>query len=369
MGDRMNESTQADPPNTAPPSVVTPMPTTPPPVPRVPRRPPRRRRGCLWGLLVLLLLVVAAGLATRLINVVRQLAARDGNGALGKDEYPRLSTVWSYGTGKTQIARIPIRGGIFREANGGFFGSVDPVDLALRRIRNATHNRTIQGIILEIDSPGGSITASDLLHKAILDFKKSGNSRKVVAVLGNIAASGGYYIAVAADHIIAHPTTVTGSIGVLISTLNFRELGEKVGIHDVTIKSGANKNLLNPFAELTAEQRALLQGVVDAMFDRFVDIVEEGREDMSRAEVLGVADGRVFVAADALDAGLVDQIGYWEDAVEKAAELLGVEAVKVMRYEQDFSFSDLLRIQAPLPLSPARLMQWRIPRILYLWQP
>ena len=134
---------------------------------------------------------------------------------------------------------------------------------ALRAIKRATHDPDVEGILLEVDSGGGGITASDILYESLQEFRDADTDRVVVAIFGDVAASGAYYISLAADHIIAHPTTITGSIGVLMQSINARQLGEKIGVHDVTIKSGKNKDILNPLQDLTEEQRALLQGIVD----------------------------------------------------------------------------------------------------------
>jgi protease-4 len=290
----------------------------------------------------------------------------------GVDEFPQLERTWSYGSGDTTVVRIPIFGVITRSASSGMFGELsDPVGDVLACIQDATQDEEVMAIILEVDSPGGEVTASDVIYKALLDFKKAKKGRKVVALFGDVAASGAYYIAMAADYILVQPTTITGSIGVLISTMNFKELGDRFGVKDVTIKSGANKDLLNPLGEVTSAHLAIMQGVVDEIYGRFVSLVAEGRK-LPLPEVRALADGRILTAKQAVDAKLVDGVGYWDDAVKKTAELVGVKTVKVFRYEQKESLWDLLRATSRSRLSVdglKGLLEPKSPKLMYLWKP
>ena len=207
---------------------------------------------------------------------------------------------------------------------------------AVRAIRRATLDPRIRGILLRVDSPGGEVTASDAVWKALEDFRASspgdaGEPRFVVALMGALAASGGYYACAGADWIVAHPTTITGSIGVKMSSINIRRLAERLGVGEVTIASGPNKNMLSPFQDLTEEQRSLLQAQVDAMQDRFVSIVSKGRK-LDEARVRALADGRIFLAPEAKEAGLVDEIGYLSDARARVAERLGGGTPRFVTY-------------------------------------
>ena len=160
---------------------------------------------------------------------------------------------------------------------------------------------------------------------------------------------------------------VDSLIGVLMQTLNLRVLGEKIGVSDVTIKSGRNKDLMNPLREVSEEQREMLQEIVDELHGRFVDLIVEHR-DLPAAQVRKIADGRILTATDAEDLGLIDEIGYWGDALKRTSELLNVEDIRVIRYEQEFSLSSFLMSRSIL--SPAsELMRWTSrPRLLYRWQ-
>ena len=207
---------------------------------------------------------------------------------------------------------------------------VDPASsqAALRKIHSAKDNPDIAGILLYVNSGGGGITASDVLWKSLKDFKAADTNRVVVVLMGSVAASGAYYIAAAADAIVANPTTLTGSIGVILNSFNVQDLADKIGLKSVTIKSGGNKDILSPFAELTPEQQQMLQDMVDAMHSRFVSIVAEGR-GLEEARVRAIADGRILLAQEALDNGLVDTIGYLDDAKAEFEKRFGVMPVFV----------------------------------------
>jgi protease-4 len=162
---------------------------------------------------------------------------------------------------------------------------------------------------------------------------------------------------------------MVGSIGVLIQTLNIQGLGEKLGVTDTTIKSGRNKDMLNPFRPVDPEQVRLLQASVDAMHDRFVELVAEGR-NLSKTKVRALADGRLFTAREALDLRLVDAIGYWEDALQETASLLGVETIRGVTYRYDTGLlGRLFGVRTPLPGLHSLLSAAAVPRRLYLWRP
>jgi len=340
--------------------------------------PPRASSGCLKAMLITLVigLLGVAGIAA--IVGVAARAFRDSPTSWtahhhstdgGVDEFPDLRRTWSYGDGEIVAVRIPVYGILTRAEESGLFGRfTDPVGEVLACIQNASQDESVMAIILEVDSPGGEVTASDLIYKALLDFKQARPGRKVVALFENVAASGAFYIAMAADAIIAHPTTLTGSIGVLISALNAKALGDKIGVRDVTIKSGANKDLLNPLRDTTEEERALLQQVVDEMHDRFVSLVAKGR-NLDESAVRPLADGRILTARQALAARFVDEIGYWDDAVRRTAQLVGAPEIKIFKYESRPGFFDLLRLSLRDRLSLHSLMETRSPRFLAIWNP
>jgi len=328
-----------------------------------------RRPGCLT--IVLILIIIGIGLlwvhdrmGGKLLPGTRPSIAEKRQ--FGEDAYPSLTEIWSEGRGETKVVRIPLHGMILLDTEPGLFGSISSADLARRSIRRATLDPAVRALILEIDSAGGGITASDILHQELLRFKQAQPNRKIIALCGDIAASGAYYVALAADRILAHPTTITGSLGVMIQTLNIRELGEFLGIRDVTIKSGDNKDLLNPLQEVSDAHIDMLQDVVDAMHTRFKHLVA-GSRDLPFETVAELADGRIFTAADAVDQGLIDAVGYWEDAVAMLRELLDTDDLIIYRYEKGFSWRQFLR--GSTSLRPATWLEvLQTPRLMYQWK-
>lgn len=347
------------------------MNATPPPLPQTAPPPPRRHTAlwillALFGLLLVGSLLVNAALSGAIRKKISQ-GTTTHNHAI--DEFPDLTEIWSWGDGTAKVARIAVEGVILREAEAGMFSTpVNMVDSVLAQIRAAQADDEVRGIILEVDSPGGGITASDEIYRALLGFRDSSEERVVVVFMRDLAASGGYYVAMAGDWLIAQPTTVLGSIGVIMQSLNMKGLSEKIGVTDVTIKSGANKDLLNPFIEVDPAQRKLLQDMIDAMYEHFLAIVQEARPQIPASELRTLADGRLFVGPQAEKLKLVDEVGFWDDALARMAELLEVDSVKVIRYEQEVDFfSWLMTVRSPI-----QPFAWRAqlrPRFLYLWQP
>ena len=208
----------------------------------------------------------------------------------------------------------------------------------LRRFRD---NPSIKAVVLRIDSPGGGVVPSQEIHTEVLKARKDGRL-KVVASMGNLAASGGYYIAVATDKIVANPGTLTGSIGVIMELANVQGLLEKVGVQSVVIKSGRYKDLASPFRAMSKEDRALLQSVLDDVHDQFIQAVAAGRA-LKVEEVRPLADGRIFTGRQARTAKLVDELGDLQDAIKLAARLVGIEGEpRVVEPRKRFSLRDLL---------------------------
>ena len=180
----------------------------------------------------------------------------------------------------------------------------------------------IKAIVLRIDSPGGAVGPSQEIYREVIKVKKE--NKVVVASMGSVAASGGYYIAAAADQIVANPGTITGSIGVIIEFANVQELLDKLGLKGVVIKSGKFKDTGSPLREMGDEERSILQGVVNDIHRQFVAVVAENRK-LDINDVKDIADGRIFSGAQAQKARLVDKLGNLEDAVELASNLAGIE--------------------------------------------
>ena len=212
---------------------------------------------------------------------------------------------------------------------------------AIEELRKFRDNPSIKAIVLRIDSPGGGVVASQEIHSEVLKTRAEGKA-KVVTSMGNLAASGGYYIAAATDRIVANPGTLTGSIGVIMELANVQGLMEKVGVQSVVIKSGKHKDLASPFRTMSAEDRALLQSVLDDVHDQFIQAVAAGRA-MKVDQVRDLADGRVFTGRQAKTARLVDELGDLQDAIKLAGKMVGIAGEpRVVETRKRFSLRDLL---------------------------
>ncbi len=199
----------------------------------------------------------------------------------------------------------------------------------------------VKAIILRIDSPGGGVGPSQEIYREVSKIK-SENRKKVVASMGSVAASGGYYIASASDLIVANPGTITGSIGVLMEFTNIEELFRKIGIKGVVLKSGEHKDIGSPFREMTPEEKKLIQSVIDNVHQQFIQAVADGRK-MDRSKVAQVADGRILTGEQAKQLGLVDQLGNLHDAIDTAAKMVGIEGKPQVLYpKRKFSLLELL---------------------------
>ena len=263
----------------------------------------------LIGLPVLLLLVLGGCAAPRITLVTG-------------DSVP-LREYTLEGTEKEKVLVIPVMGKIDDEPKMGLLqDKPSMVQEFVAQLRKAEKDEQVRAVLLKIDSPGGSVTASDLLYHEIVEFKNR-TDKKVVAALMNVAASGGYYMALPADHIVAHPTTLTGSVGVLFLQPKVTGLMEKIGVGVEVSKSGKNKDMGSPFRRTTPEEEVMFQELTDRLARRFLDLVQKHRK-LDNAAMAEVGTARVYLADEALERKLVDQVGYLNDAVFKAKELAGL---------------------------------------------
>jgi protease-4 len=240
-----------------------------------------------------------------------------------------------------------------------------------KQIEAAENDKHVKAMIVRIDSPGGGVAASDQIHHYISRFKQHTN-KPVLGFMQSIAASGGYYSAVACDHIMAEHTVITGSIGVIMNHLVLKGLlEEKLGINPVTIKSGERKDWPSMFNETTEEEKQyLMERVITPAYDRFVDLVAEGRKDvLSEEQIRELADGSIYTATQAVENKLIDEIGYFDDAVYKAEQMAQISDAKVVTYEELFTFWSIMgaKSNAKLNLEAEILERLAAPRILYLW--
>lgn len=266
--------------------------------------------------------------------------------------------------GSSKVAVIPLDGIISFGVSGQSGDSM--VQEFKDALEQAERDDDVKAVVLSVNSPGGEITASDVLYHAISNFP---TDKPVVVFMNAVGASGAYYAACGADFIMCNPTTFTGSIGVIISTLNYQDLFGKIGLQSIIFKSGEFKDMLNGAREITPEEQAYVQGLVMQTYDRFLGIVAESRDMEPRSLRNGVADGRILSGEDALEAGLVDQLGYIEEAYQKAMSLAEIEDATVVRYQPSFNFANLFRLfgesstrslEVNLLPSPVRLEPGRI---------
>jgi protease-4 len=243
----------------------------------------------------------------------------------------------------SELAVIRINGVIteYTRNSGLFEYSEDPVSAVVNRLDIIKADKNVRGVLLVIDSPGGGVTASDILYNAVQEFKEE-TGLPVVAMMKQVAASGAYYVASAADSIMAYPTSLTGSIGVIVYGFNFNGLMEKYGVEYVAIKTGEYKDLMSPFKKTEQKEIVWMQGIVEKMLDRFIDAVDRGRENLTREEVVALADGKIYIAQDALEKGLIDGIGYFDDAVEMLSQRAGVSGPKLIEFRRERNIRDIL---------------------------
>jgi len=215
----------------------------------------------------------------------------------------------------------------------------------------ARSDSRVKGLLLRIDSPGGTATASEIVYQEILRFKRE-TGLPVVAQLMGTAASGGYYIAMAADEVRAHPTSVTGSIGVIFIGANVVGLMDKLGIENQTLTAGVHKDAGLPLRRMSAEERAHLQSILDDLHARFQAVVVAGRPALGPERVAELSDGSIYSASQALDNGLVDRIGTLEEAIHSIEERAGISASRVVSYHRRREFRRNLYTRSP-PATPA----------------
>jgi protease-4 len=271
------------------------------------------------------------------------------------------------------VAVVPVEGTIASadDSLGGTQPTVTPEGLA-DALRQAGRDPSVAAVVLEINSPGGGVTASDVMHQSVLDFKEN-TGKPVVVSMGDTAASGGYYISTAADRIVANETTLTGSLGVIFQLTNFAEAADKYGIKQEVIKSGKYKDIGNSFRELKPEEREIFQSLVDESYAEFVDVISEGR-NIPEERVREIADGRVYSGLQAEELGLVDSFGGLDEAAAIAGRLAGTSDTTVIRYVQQPTLRDtLLASFAPQEPQAEQVMEAAglnlEPKPYYLYRP
>jgi len=344
----------------------------PPPIAQYPQGlpvPPPRRR--VSGLMIFL--IILCGFL--LLIVFGMVISKSAGMALGGDLSGKLSEkviVAGEGDQIGKIAIISVSGPI-----GGYGSHVSgdgTVAKVARQLRQASKDNKVKAILLQMDSPGGGLTASDILRKEVMLLQQAG--KKVVVCIGNLAASGGLYIAAPADYIIANPTSLVGSIGVIMTRFQMKEMLRKLGIKYDPIKSTDMKDIGSQFRDLTPHERKYFEDLIKTFNDRFISIVAEGR-NLEVDAVRKLANGKIYTADQALEYKLIDQIGYYDDALEKTKELAGLDKPRIIKYTKRFDelgfLGSLLEGKRSLSLDDARtLLEGMMtmdaaPRVMAVW--
>lgn len=326
---------------------------------------------------VLSLVMLVAGSSAGCAPMSFLITPVSGSRAL-KEHVVQRESIWA----NQRIALIDVEGAITSVSVGSLLGAQETNSTAVlkEKLDRAAADDRVKAVVLRINSPGGGVTASDQMYAEIRAFRER-TSKPVIASLGDTAASGGYYVACAAERIIACPTTVTGSIGVIMMTPQISGLMSKIGAQMNVIKSAPMKDVGSPFREMTAEDRAVFQKIIDAMYERFLDVVAKARPQIAREKLRQLADGRVYIASDALANGLVDEIGSLPDVIRLAKDRggIGTSPAVVVTYARPAEYRANIYAQQPaaagtteVNLINVKLPNWLEgdgPQFLYLWSP
>lgn len=289
-----------------------------------------------------------------------------------------LKEVTIEGEGPGKILLVNVDGVINNQKDSTFSGNtlrLGMVEKIRSIVEKAEKDDEIKALLIKINSPGGTVTASDIIFHLLKTYKESRKVRIYIQVM-DLAASGGYYIALAGDEIIAHPTSLIGSIGVIALKVNLQGLMAKIGVSWEIVKSGDKKDFMSPFRSFTKEERELFQGAIDRLHTRFVTLIAENRSALNISQVKSLADGRVFDAEQAKDLKLIDHIGYVTDTVHRIKSDLNNSNLKLVTYHRNNDFQGNIYSQFQKPTSfnlinldlgfnPNALS----PYLLYVWSP
>jgi len=288
------------------------------------------------------------------------------------------------GNGKLKILLVDLDGVIsFKEERASPLLSVQPSKVAFFReaLIKAEADPDIAGVIIRINSPGGTVSASDTIYHEIIRFKQM-RKIPVTAYVMELAASGGYYVAAASDRIVASPAAITGNIGVIGMKFNVEGLLSKIGVSEETFKSGPKKDFWSPFRPNTPEERKMFQDIIDKLYARFVDVVFTSRKKfLTEQQVKVLADGRIFTADEAYEANLIDEVAYLEETIETMKKTLNIEHAKVIGYVRPKTFKPTIYSEySDLPPSSSQVINlitinaddlavFSGLQFMYLWSP
>jgi len=268
---------------------------------------------------------------------------------------------------KPSVAWIKVRGVIATDNSSSPFSRPQGAGAIAKKVRDAGEDKDVKAIVLDINSPGGTVASVQNIYSEILRAKKNG--KKVVALFRDVAASGGFYIAMAADKIVAEPGTITGSVGVIMQTSNVEGLFEKIGVKMVPITSGKYKDMGSMYRPMTDAEKALLQDMVNDTYTQFFAAVKAGRPEVTEENLTEYTDGRVFTGQRAYNLGFVDKLGGEDEALQLAGELAGIKDPKIMTSKsdnlRDFIFSFGSSVESASLVK--QLESLATPSVAYLW--
>lgn len=276
-----------------------------------------------------------------------------------------------------KVAVIDVDGLLMNKRRRGFMQRGDnPVSLFVEKLDKAAEDRRVKAVVLRLNSPGGTVAASDVMYHSLREFKRKTGKPVIACILG-VGCSGAYYLACGSDGIIAQPGGVTGSIGTIIKTFSFAGTMEKIGVKAVAIKSGDLKDLGSPLHDLREEEQKVLEGIIDQFYEQFLTVVLEGRKEIGEQKLRPLADGRVFTAKEALQENLIDRVGYPEDGIEWAKEIAGVKKARVVIYHRPLGYKTNVYGSSMSAEGVGALVNVELPdwltsdgaQFLYLWQP
>jgi len=321
--------------------------------------PPPKKKTSVWRIIVGVLFVMSLLANMFLVLMLIGMAVFF---AAGYEEGFR-EDIYQSGPRDRKIAVVTLDGIIDDEMSEKIIKQID-------RVRS---DRSVKAMILEINSPGGGVSASDKIYNEVSKLANQDGIHTVACMRG-IAASGGYYSAVGCESIVAEPTTITGSIGVIMSSFVVQELLEnKLGIQPVVITAGGKKDWPSPFHPVTDEQRAYLEErLIQPAYKRFVDVVKAGRKNLSSTQVDELADGSIYTGEQAQEVGLVDEIGYMQEAIKEAMRLAGLEKATVVKFREPYTLAEVLlgaegRTSSMLKLDRKTVYELSTPQLMYLW--
>ncbi|MBN2583180.1 MAG: signal peptide peptidase SppA [Planctomycetes bacterium] len=357
-----------------PPSQPQPTPPPPPQVQIQPVPPPQKKgRG---GLCLLLLVLLGSVMMNMVLLLVVGANFSEFEGGMEISLAPLNTVVLEEAETNDAIAVIRVEGVITESPVGGLFGGTEGTDYEFvkRQVATALEDDDVKGIVLKVNSPGGGATASDMMLEELKKLPADG--KKIVVHMGSVAASGGYYVAMSGETIYAQPTTITGSIGVIGQVMNVQGLMEdKLGIKTTTFKSGAYKDVPSAFRDMTEEEfRYVQETLIGPFYERFLSMVDQGRPKMTLEQIRPLADGRVYVGQAAVDNGLVDKIGTFDDAIAEARKLAGIRTARIICYSRQMSVLQMLGLSAQarsgsvVNVSRDAINSLSTPEVLMLWR-